>query len=205
MSFAEAAMLEPLQVGVHAFNLVPCRPGQWAVVVGAGSIGLSCLAMVRAAGATRIVVTDQLDYRLELARNLGATHTVNVTREDPAEAVRGLTDGLGADAVYEATNSAEGLGQATALAAIAGRVAAIGIPPVDDITFSTHHPRRKQLTIQYCRRSAHTIRQALELLAAGAVDVKPWVTHRFPLAKVTEAFELVERYADGVLKAVIEM
>ena len=205
MSFAEAAMLEPLQVGVHAYNLVPCRPGEWAAVVGAGSIGLACLAMIRAAGATRIVVTDKLDYRLELARTLGATHTVNVTRDDPAEAIRQITDGLGADAVYEATNGADGLNQALSLAAIAGHVAAIGIPPVDDITISTHHPRRKQLTIQYCRRSAHTIRQALELVAAGTIDVKPWITHRFPLEQVSEAYELVESYTDGVLKAVSEM
>ena len=205
MSFAEAAMLEPLQVGVHAYNLVSCRPGDWAAVVGVGSIGLACLAMIRAAGATRIVVTDKLDYRLELARQLGATHTVNVTRDDPAAAVKQITDGLGADVIYEATNNADGLNQAVSLSAIAGRVAAIGIPPVDDITIATHHPRRKQLTIQYCRRSAHTIRQALELIATGKVDVKPWITHRFGLEQVSEAYELVDGYRDGVLKAVIEI
>lgn len=205
MSFAEAAMLEPLQVGVHAYNLVHCRPGDWVAIVGAGSIGLSCLAMAHAAGATRIIVTDKLDYRLDIARKLGATHTVNVARHDPLEAVLKVTDGLGADVVYEATNSAEGLDQALSLAVIAGRVAAIGIPPVDEVMFSTHHPRRKQLCVQWIRRSAHTIRQALELVAAGKVDVKPWITHRFPLDKVTEAFELVDGYKDGVLKAVIEM
>ena len=205
MSYGEAAMLEPLQVGIHAFNLVPCVPGDWVVIIGAGSIGLACLAMVHAAGATRIIVTDKLDYRLDLARKLGATHTINVTREDPLEAAGKLTDGLGADVVYEATNTAEGLPQALAVARIAGRVAAIGIPPVDEITIPASHPRRKQLTVQFVRRSAHSIRQALELVATGKVDVKPWITHRFPLERATEAFELVDRYGDGVLKAVIEM
>ncbi|NIA21280.1 MAG: alcohol dehydrogenase catalytic domain-containing protein [Anaerolineaceae bacterium] len=205
MSYAEAAMLEPLQVGIHAFNLLPCVPGDWVVIVGAGSIGLACLAMVHAAGATRIIVTDKLDYRLELAKKLGATQTINVTKEDPQEAANQLTDGLGADLVYEATNTVDGLPQALAVARIGGRVAAIGIPPVDAITIPASHPRRKQLTVQFIRRSAHTLRQALELVATGKVDVKPWITHRFPLDRVTEAFELVDSYADGVLKAVIEM
>lgn len=205
MSFAEAAMLEPLQVGVHAYNLVPCRPGDWVAIVGAGSIGLSCLAMAHAAGATRIIMTDKLDYRLELAAKLGATHAVNITRENPMEAVKRLTDGQGADVVYEASNGADGLDQAVSLATIGGHVAAVGIPPVDEVKFSTHHPRRKQLTVQWIRRSAHTLRQALELVAGGKVNVKPWVTHRFPLERASEAFELVDAYRDGVLKAVIEM
>ena len=97
------------------------------------------------------------------------------------------------------------IGQALRLAAIGGRVAAIGIPPVNDITITTSYPRRKQLMVQFIRRSAHSVRQAMELVATGKVDIKPWITHRFPLARVAEAFELVDGYQDGVVKAVIEM
>jgi len=185
MSFIEAAMLEPFQVGVHVHNLVPCRPGDAAAIIGAGPIGLACLAMVRAAGASRIIVTEKLDYRLKAALALGATDAVNVTREDPQAAVKRLTDGLGAD--------------------IAGRVAAVGIPPVDELTLPASAPRRKQLTVQFVRRSANTIRQAMHLVASGQVDLKKWVTHRFPLERAVEAFELVGAYRDGVIKAVIEM
>jgi L-iditol 2-dehydrogenase len=205
LDFVEAALLEPLQVGVHAYNLVPCAPGQWVAVIGAGSIGLSCLAMARAAGAARIIVTEKLDYRLKLARQMGATHTVDITRDDPVTAVKKFTDGQGADVVYEATNSTVGLAQAVQLAAIGGRVAAVGIPPVDEITLPASAPRRKQLTVQFVRRSAHTIRQALELVATGQVSLKPWATHRLPLERVAEAFEMVEAYRDGVIKAIIEM
>lgn len=205
MSFAEAALLEPLQVGIHAYNLVPCRPGDWVAIVGSGSIGLSCLAMAHAAGATRIIVTDKRAYRLAIARKLGATHTIDVSKEDPLAAAKKLTDGLGAEVVYEATNGVDGLAQALGLAAIGARVAAIGIPPVDQITIAASQPRRKQLNVQFVRRSAHSIRQALELVATGKIDIKPWITHRLPLARVAEAFELVDGYRDGVLKAVIEM
>ncbi len=205
MPFSSAAMLEPLQVGIHAFNLVPSKPGESVAIVGSGSIGLACLEMVRNAGATRIVMTDKLGYRLELAKRLGATDTVNVAEQDPVAVAKGLTDGEGTDIVYEATNSTDGLAQAVSIARIAGRVAAIGIPPVDEITLPASQPRRKQLTVQFVRRSAHTIRQALALVAAGKIDLEPWITHRFPLDRVSEAFEMVDAYRDGVLKAVIEM
>ena len=205
MSFAVAAMLEPLQVGIHAYNLVPSRPADWVAIIGSGSIGLSCLEMVRNSGATRIIMTDKLDYRLNLARKLGATHTVNVTTQDPIAAVRAATDGCGADVVYEATNSPLGLPQAVNVAAIGGRVAAIGIPTGDEIPLPAGAPRRRQLNIQFVRRSAHTIRQALELVSSGKTNLQPWITHRFTLDQASEAFELVDAYRDGVLKAVIEM
>jgi L-iditol 2-dehydrogenase len=150
-------------------------------------------------------MTDKLPYRLEIARKLGATHTVDVTQEDPMTAVKAVTDGQGADVVYEATNSVEGLAQALSLARIAGQVAAIGIPPADELVLPASHPRRKQLSVQFIRRSAHTIRQALELVATDKIDIKPWITHRFGLEEASKAFEMVGEYADGVVKAVIEL
>ncbi|MBL7140998.1 MAG: alcohol dehydrogenase catalytic domain-containing protein, partial [Planctomycetes bacterium] len=83
LSFEEAAMLEPLQVSVHAANLMGVVPGETAAVVGVGCIGLGCMEMARAGGASRIIVTDKLGYRLDLARDLGADETVNVSEEDP--------------------------------------------------------------------------------------------------------------------------
>ena len=150
-------------------------------------------------------MTEKLGYRLELGRKLGATHTVDVTREDPTAAVKRLTDGQGADVVYECTNGQDGLAQALTLAAIGGRVAAVGIPQTDQITIPASAPRRRQLNVQFVRRSANTIRQALELAITGKADLKQWVTHRFPLERAVEAFEMVDGYRDGVLKAVIEM
>ena len=203
MSFEEAAMLEPLQVTVHASNLVGVRPGDTVAVVGSGSIGLGCMEMARVGGAGRIVVTDRLDYRLGLARKLGADETVNVTEEAPVEAVARLTGGRGADVVFECTNRAAGAPQAYGLAAVGGRVALVGIPEEDEIVLDAHTARRKELRVQYVRRSRHAARQAIALVASGRLDVASWVTHRFGLADAAKAFELVEQYADGVLKAVV--
>ncbi len=203
LSFDEAAMLEPLQVTVHASNLAPVRPGETVAVVGCGSIGLGCMEMARLGGALRLIVTDRLDYRLDLARKLGADETVNVEACDPAAAVREWTGGRGADLVFECTNRAAGAPQAYDLAAIGGRVCLVGIPKEDSITLDAHEYRRKELTVQYVRRSRHAARQAIDLVACGKLDVASWITHTFDLDHAARAFELVDEYADGVLKAVI--
>ena len=203
VSFEEAAMLEPLQVAVHATNLIGTFPGETVVVVGCGCIGLGCMALARVGGAGHLIVTDRLDYRLALARKLGADATVNVEKEDPGEAIRRLTDGRGADLVLECTNRAAGPPQALEAAAIGGRVAFVGIPQEDEVTINPHPARRKELRVQFVRRSRFALRQALNLVASKRVDVAAWVTHRFALAEAKKAFDLVEHYADGVLKAVI--
>ena len=203
LSWEEAAMLEPLQVGVHAVNLAGLRPGKTVAVVGTGSIGLGCMEMARVGGAGRIIATDKLDYRLKLARRLGADETINVDKNDPAEEVLRLTGGRGADLVFECTNRAAGAPQAWSLAGIGGRVIMVGIPEEDEITLAAHPPRRKELRIQYVRRSRHAARQAMDLVAGRRLDVASWVTHRVPLEEAVKAFEMVEHYADGVVKAVI--
>jgi L-iditol 2-dehydrogenase len=196
-------MLEPLQVAVHATNLAGVAPGETAAVIGCGAIGLGCLEMARAAGAGRILATDRLDYRLAMARELGADETVNVGRADPVRTVKDLTGGRGADLVLECTNKAAGAPQAYDVAAIGGRVVLVGIPEEDTITLDAHEYRRKELRVQYVRRSRQAARQALVLLGAGRLRVKPWVTHTFALEGAAKAFEMVDKYADGVLKAVV--
>jgi len=203
MTWDEAAMLEPLQVGVHANNLVRVRPGDTIAVVGAGCIGLGCMQVARASGAGRIIVTDKLDYRLKLARKLGATDTINVDKKDPLAEVSRMTGGRLADVAFECTNRGPGAPQAWSLAGIGGRVAMVGIPEEDQIVLDSHQPRRKELLVQYVRRSRHAARQAIDLVVSKRLDVASWVTHRVPLAKARKAFDMVAEYGGRVLKAVI--
>jgi L-iditol 2-dehydrogenase len=203
ISFDEAAMLEPLQVAVHAANLSGLVPGETVAVIGCGAIGLGCLEMARAGGAGRILATDRFDYRLALARKLGADETIHAERADPVKTLKHLTAGRGADLVFECTNRAAGAPQAYDAAAIGGRVILVGIPEEDTITLDAHEYRRKELRVQYVRRSRHAARAAIALLAAGRLQVKPWVTHTFALKDAAKAFEMVDKYADGVLKAVV--
>lgn len=203
ITFDEAVLLEPLQISLHAVRLVPVVPGEHVVIIGCGPVGLGCLQLVKAAGATKIIATDKLDYRLDVARRLGADFTVNVTRENAVERVREITAGRGAHKVFECTNTAGGPPQAAEVAAIGARIAMIGIPEGDDATVPTHVARRKQLSFQFIRRSPRLARQAVELVSSGLVDLKTCVTHSFGLDDIAKGFELVGNYADGVIKAVI--
>jgi len=203
MTFEEAALLEPLQVAVHAANRIGVRAGETVTVVGAGTIGLGCMAMARVAGAGQIIVTDRLDYRLALAKQRGADEVVNVAADDPVEAVMRLTGGRGTDVVFECTNRAAGAPQAYDAASICGRVALVGIPEEDQIVLDAHEYRRKELTVQYVRRSRHAADRAIALVTSGELDVAGWVTHRVGLEDAPKAFEMVADYADGVLKAVV--
>ena len=203
MTFDEAAMLEPLQVGVHANNLAQVTTSETVAVVGSGCIGLACMEVARAAGAGRIIITDKLDYRLRLAKKLGADETINIDRKDPVEEVERLTGGRMATLVFECTNRAAGAPQAWELAGIGGRVIMVGIPEEDQIVLEAHESRRKELLVQYVRRSRHAARQAIDLVTSRRVDVASWVTHRVPLARAKTAFDMVAEYKKGVLKAVI--
>ena len=202
MTMSAAAFLEPLLVGVHANNMVPTRPGESCVIIGAGPVGLSCLAMAKASGAGPLIVTDKLDYRLELATRMGASHTINVTRDDPVAAVREITGG-GAHVLFDCTNNSEGLSQAIGAARIGASIAWVGITGDDAISIDPHVARRKQLLIQLIRRSVHGFPQGLRLIADGIIDVEPMITHHMKLEKIHDAFEKVETYSDGVVKAMI--
>ena len=193
IDMAQAALIEPLAVGVHTMNLCRMRKGATAVVIGAGPIG-SCLALcAREAGAGRVIISDVSDYRLGVARELGL-EAVNARERDLGEVVREATGGRGAEFVFEATGipaAAEGM---TGLVAIAGTLVIVGIfphpLPVDlrDVAF-------RELTILGIRMyRPEEFDQAVEMVGSGRIDVSPLITDIFPLQRGIEAFE---RTAEG--------
>ena len=206
ISPAAAAMVEPFVTGFCASRELHPIPSQTALIIGVGSIGLSCVNMARLYGATTIIAMDKLDNRLALASKQGATHVLNVTKSDPLEFVKDVTSGRGVDCIYEASGA--GSEVSTLLvdaAAINAKISLIGIPTDDYLSFPTHTARRRSLTVYNVRRFANCYQQVLTLLAAGKIDLDPWVTHRFSLEQVPEALELADSYADGVIKALVEM
>jgi len=205
MTFAEGAMLEPLGVALHSMRLAKLLIGDTVAVVGCGPIGLLILQLAQASGALDLAASDKLDYRLECARSYGASLAVNVQREDTQAAVAAFTAKRGMDIVFEAAGGSDTLEQAIRLARAGGTVILAGIPESDRLVMTAGTARRKGLTIKLVRRMKHTYPRAIALAAAGKVDLVGLVTHRLPLARVGEAFELAAAERDGVIKAVIEM
>ena len=206
MDYADGAMLEPLGVAIHTVNLAKLRPGDTVAVLGSGPVGLLTLEVARISGAAKAFVTDLEPKRLAAAQRLGADAVLQAGVADPVAWIDELTEGRGVDVVFEAAWAAETVAQAVAMVKPGGLVVIGGIPSgADLISYPASTARRKGLTIKMVRRMKHTYPRSMALVQGGLVDVQSLITHRFPLEASSEAFELVDARADGVIKALIEM
>jgi len=205
LDFADGAMLEPLGVVVHAMTLARVRPGDTVAVLGAGPIGLLVLQLALHSGATAVYLSEPIPARRALAAELGASAVCDPGAGDPAAWLSEQTNGRGVDVAIEAAWGGEAVGQAVRMARHAGRVVLVGIPRDDWVTFPAGAARRKGLTILMSRRMKHVYPRAIALVERGVVDVRALISHRFPLERTAEAFELVASVQDGVVKAMIEV
>jgi L-iditol 2-dehydrogenase len=198
-------MLEPLGIAIHTVDLAHLKPGQTVAVLGAGPIGLLTAAVAKAAGAGEIYVTEPLADRRRFALDYVADVALNPEETDVVAEITRLTGGRGVDVAFEAAGAPETPDQAAAVARYGGVVVVAGIPSDDTMTMTASPARRKGLTIKLVRRMKHTYPRAIRLVQKGLVDVKPLVTHLFPLERIADAFEMVVDYDDGVLRAVIQV
>ncbi len=203
LTATDGAMLEPLGVAIHTLDLAHVRPGSSVGVFGAGPIGLFCLQVAKAAGAARLVATDLASrpHRLEAARGVGAE---GFAAEDgrEAKAVREAVGGHGLDVAIEAAGEQAAVDAAVEAVRPGARVVLAGIPADERTSVRVSSARRKGLTIVFVRRMKHTYPRAIALAAAGRVDLRSVVSHRFPLAEAARAFEVAAR-REG-LKVVVE-
>jgi len=203
MTLEQAAISEPLAIGVYAVQQSIGMKGAKVGILGSGPIGLSVLLPARGQGAAAIYVTDKIDGRLAVAKKAGAFWTGNPDKENIVEAITKL-EPANLDVVFECCGQQEALDQAVELLKPGGKLMIVGIPTVDRISFSIDKLRRKEICIQNVRRQVHCVQKALDMIDKGSVNVDPMVTHRFSFAQTQEAFELVADYRDGVVKAMIE-
>ncbi len=205
MSFEEGAMLEPFGIGLHAARLGRIHSGDDVAVLGCGPIGLVSIMAARLAGASRVFASDLLPERLEHAKRLGAHAVFQAEKDDVVKAILEGTAGRGVDVVLEAAGTLATVEESMRISRHGGTAVLIGIPPEDRYEFSASFARHRGLTIKLCRRMKHTYPRAISLTSNGKVDPGSLVTHRFPLEKVEDSLKLVDAYADGVVKAVIEI
>jgi L-iditol 2-dehydrogenase len=198
----EAALVEPLSIGVYAVQLAQLRPGVRVGIVGSGPIGLCTLLAVHAAAEAKVYMTDLLDERVEVARRCGAAWAGNPQREDVVSAIHKL-EPLGMDVVFECAGEQQAIDQSVKLLKPGGTLLIVGIPEVDRISFDISALRRNELRVLNVRRQNHCVEPAIELIASRRVNVQPLITHHFPLEETARAFELVSARKDRVIKAMI--
>jgi L-iditol 2-dehydrogenase len=200
ISFPEAALLEAVAVAVHAVSLAESVPKRTALVIGAGTIGLLCLQALRVAGCSRIFVADIDASRLGLAKELGAT-TVLSPELEFAKQVGHLTGG-GVDLVVEAVGRNETVGTAIDAVRKGGTVILVGnIAP--EVTLPLQKVVTRQIRLQGSCASAGEYPRAIELMASGAINVKPLITAIAPLEEGPEWFKRLHAREPGLTKVVL--
>jgi len=188
LSDADAAMLEPLGVALHAHDLGKTRVGGVVAVIGCGPIGLCLVQLARAAGAGQVVALEPLGHRREAAWAMGADVVLDSGAEGVHAALAEATGGRGVDVAFEVAGNDAAVALAVEAARPGGRVVLAGIPGQDTTTFPASVARRKGLTLKLSRRMKEMYPRTTRLAADGLVDVSSMVSHTFPLTKTDEAF-----------------
>lgn len=188
VSFAEGAMVEPLAVGMHAATKAKIKPGDLAVVMGAGPIGMVTALSALAGGCSQVVITDVVPEKLELAQTLGPIVPVNVTKQNLVEVVNKLTDNWGADIVFEASGNARSIASVFEPLCPGGRVVFVGMPTAP-VQLDIVAAQAKEASIETIFRYAHMYPRALALLGSGKIDVKPLLTDTYAFQDSIKAFE----------------
>lgn len=189
---ADAAMLEPLGVAVHAYDLGKVPLGGTVAVVGCGPIGLCLVQLARAAGATRVVAVEPLEHRRAAATDMGADLALAPGPEAEPE-LAAATGGDGVDVAFEVAGEDAAVALSVVAARPGGTVVLAGIPATDDTSFPASIARRKGLTLKLSRRMKEVYPRAIALVDRGLVDVRSLVTHTYPLDRSEEAFQVATR------------
>ncbi|MHC4714455.1 MAG: zinc-dependent alcohol dehydrogenase, partial [Planctomycetota bacterium] len=209
LSVRDGAMVEIFSVATHAIRRGQIDPADFVVVLGAGRLGLAILSVLKTTGAGTIVATDVLEYRLDIARKIGADYCINVSKKDPVEEILSLTEGQGADRVFEAVGlaekSASGLApvaEATQMIRNAGRVIVLGQGPEPEPVLWRPFVW-KEATLVASRVSRGEFPRAIRMLEQGLLDPSPLVTHEVPLDYVPEAMKMLAEGSEQAVKVLV--
>ncbi len=203
MSYDQAAISEPLAIGLYAVKQSIPMDGARVGILGFGPIGMSVMLPALALGAKEVYVTDKINERLLIAENSGASMTANPDQEHVVEKIIEAVPEL-LDVVFECCGQQEAIDQAVDLLKPGGKLMIIGIPEFERWSFPVDKSRRKELCFQNVRRQNEAVQPALDMLASGKITVEAMATHRFSFERSKEAFDLVAAYGDGVMKAMID-
>jgi L-iditol 2-dehydrogenase len=203
LSFDEAAISEPLAIGVYAVKQSVPMPNSRIAILGSGPIGMSVMLAAKAAGCAKVYMTDKLEERLRCVEKAGADWTGNVDKTDINSLIL-KQEPLMLDAVFECCGKQEAFNQAFELLKPGGKLVIVGIPDFDHWLVPTDVARRKEIILQNIRRQVDCVEPALEYLANGTIKVGAMATHRFTFNDTASAFETVAEYRNGVMKAMVD-
>jgi len=202
VSFEEAALVEPLAVAVHSAKRARIQAGDYVLVTGAGPVGLLCMFVAKAAGASHVIITDTVANRLAIAKKLGADFTINVSGrsdEDLIKEIQSLRPGEEPNVCFECTGSEPASRLTMKVTAMGGVVALVGQGPLM-VTVPLISVGLRELDVVGIYRYANSYPKAISLISSGKVDVKPLITHRYKLEDAAEAFKMARDGKESTMK-----
>jgi len=201
MTFEQAAMCEPLSVGIFAARRGKVTAGDFVAVLGTGPIGLMTIQAAKAFGASTVVATDVDNGRLALAEKLGADYTVNAAERDVKEAL--AETGTEPDVVIETAGTKATTAGTVELVRRGGRCVWVGLAPEGVFEIPVIEAVAREVDIYGVFRYANTYPTAVNMIAAGQVDVASCITSRFVLGEVDKAIELGASHAPDQVKIMV--
>lgn len=203
LAFEHAALVEPVSVAVHAVSLLDIPSGATAVVVGTGMIGLLVVQALKVAGCKQIVAIDIDAFKLNLAKELGATHCLQATAVDVVSEVLALTDGVGVDIAMEVVGKTDPLRTAIDCVRLGGQVGLVGnLQPNVDLPLQKVVTRELKL-VGSCGSSGEYPR-CIELMASGQIQVSPLISQVTTLDRGPEFFQRLYKHEPELLKVVVQ-
>lgn len=203
LSYEQASLNEPFSVGIQACKRAGVQPGSTVVITGMGPVGLMAVVAAKAFGATRIIVTDLADIRLEEALKLGATETINISKEDPVERIQEITNGKGADYAFETAGHPAALHSAVQSLAVGGSLSIVGLPQQEEIALNIPFIGNRELNIYGVFRYANTYPMGIEMLNNTDADLDSMFTDSYELKDTKAALERALNNKQGSLKVMV--
>lgn len=203
VSFTQAAMVEPIGVAAHAVGLTPVSRNDTALVVGAGMIGLFLVQVLRSSGCGKILAVDLEDERLALARQLGADHTLNPSKDKVYEEVLALTENRGADVAFEAVGIQDTVQSAIECSRKGATVTLVGnISPSVEIPLQSVVTR--QIRLQGSCAICGEFPAVLEMIARGTINTEAILSAEVPLSEGAAWFNRLYKGEKGLFKVILK-
>jgi threonine dehydrogenase-like Zn-dependent dehydrogenase len=202
-----AVLAQPLGTVIYGMKKLPSVLDQNVAIVGQGPIGQMFCAVMRNLGAREIIVVDKLESRLKLSPRMGATAVIDTTQSDPVEEMKRILGGQLADVVIEAVGHADQvLNLAVSLCRHSGRLLYFGVPPEKIDGVAWRDAFYKNLTVQTTVNPDFTrdFPLAMRWLAEQRIDLRPLITHKYPLPDIQTAYETFRDRRDGAQKVLVE-
>ena len=204
MSFSEGAMMEPLAIGLEAAKKARIEPGDNALVVGCGTIGIMVALSALAAGCSKVFISDVKQPKLDIAAGYPNLIPINTNKENLENAILQYTDGYGVNHIFEASGYAPVYPDFFRCACPGCNVILVGIPG-EPVLIDVAFLQGRGISIETVFRYVNEFDKAVALVSAGKIDVKRLISKTFTFEKSVEAYEFAAANHPDVVKVMIEL